>query len=332
MTEQADSDRCAARRRSLRFAAGIALSLLLLYLACKDVPFADIGHALLRANLPALALALLCVNAVNLVKAVRWQAILRPQEPALSLRRLFSVLMIGQAMNAFAPLRVGDVARAYMVQGVGVGAALYSVVIEKAWDSLILLTTLAGLALVMPLPGWLKQSGVVFSLALVAVLVALIAAGRSSRLLPELSARLERRVSALRRLQLAERAESATRAMRSLGQGRLLLVVLLWTVAGWVLGIAANYAAFWAMNLHVARPEVAATFLIVVLYLGAIVPSSPGKVGVFHYLVVISLSLFAVDKPAALAYAVVLHLIVYGPTAVLGAYYVWRESQMRGRE
>jgi len=62
------------------------------------------------------------------------------------------------------------------------------------------------------------------------------------------------------------------------------------------------------------------------------VPSSPGKVGVFHYLVIISLALFNVSKGPALAYAVILHLIVYGPTAILGGYYVWRESQIRGRK
>jgi glycosyltransferase 2 family protein len=84
--------------------------------------------------------------------------------------------------------------------------------------------------------------------------------------------------------------------------------------------------------LQLANPALAATLLIIVLYLGAIAPSSPGKVGIFEYLCIISLALFGVDKTPALAYAVVLHLISYGPPALLGAYYFWRESQKRGRK
>jgi hypothetical protein len=95
------------------------------------------------------------------------------------------------------------------------------------------------------------------------------------------------------------------------------------------LGAAANYVIFSALGLTVDRPWVAAAFLIVVLYLGAVVPSSPGRVGLFHYLAVISLALFGVAKAPALSYGIVLHIVVYGPTAVLGAYYIWRGSQGR---
>jgi uncharacterized protein (TIRG00374 family) len=318
-------------RRWGRLTLGILLSAVFLVLAFKDVPFSAVWQALRRADALCIALALLCVNAVNVVKAVRWQAILHPQSAKTSLSRLFAVIMIGQAMNAFAPVRVGDLARAYMVKGIGAATVLYSVVVEKAWDSLILLATLAWVALVMPLPAWLKQSGIAFSAALVAVLALLALAGRYSRLLVGAAQRLEDNAPPLRRLSLARRAGAAGDVMRALGQGRTLATVLLWTVAGWVLGIAANYLTFAALGMQVTNAPVAATFLIIVLYLGAIIPSSPGKVGVFHYLVVISLALFGVDKAAALSYAVVLHLIVYGPTALLGAFYVWRGSQTNGR-
>ena len=322
--------RKATRLRWARPALGLALSLVFLALALRGVRLADVWAALVQANPVYVLLALVASLAVNIVKAVRWQVILRPYA-ATPLRRLFAVLMIGQSINTFAPLRVGDVARAYLVEGVATATVLYSVFVEKALDSLTLLALLLAVGAVMPVPVWLKQSGIVMSLALVAVLAIVLVAGRTSRRIAAVGAWIETTFPALRRLSLAERVAGALSALNQLSRGHVLAAVLAWTVLSYALGIATNALLFPAMGLQLANPVLAATFLIIVLYLGAVVPSSPGKVGIFHYLCVISLALFGVDKTPALAYAVVLHLVAYGPPALLGAYYVWRESQKRGR-
>jgi hypothetical protein len=329
----ADADKAAPpgtdRQRWLRLAAGSLLSVILLVFALRGVPLAEVAAALGRLNWGWIVIGLLCVNAVNVAKAARWQALLRPHAGQIGLRRLFAVVMIGQAMNAFAPIRVGDVARAYMVPGVGVGAVLYTVVVEKALDSLALLAMLGGVAAAMPLPVWLKQSGIALSVALVAVLGALIAAGLGSRHILRAGRWLEDRFPILGRVSMARGIERAAGAVQSLSQAHVLAQVTGWTLVSWLLGAAANYVIFSALGLTVDRPWVAAAFLIVVLYLGAVVPSSPGRVGLFHYLAVISLALFGVAKAPALSYGIVLHIVVYGPTAVLGAYYIWRGSQGR---
>jgi len=306
------------------------LSLIFLALALRGVDGQQVWQALLRANPLLIAVALLTVLMTNISKAIRWKAILSPQTSGVGLGRLFAVVMIGQTMNTFAPLRVGDVARAYMVEGVGVGTVLYTVVVEKALDSVMLLSLLAVVALAVPLPTWLKQSGIVLSLALVALLVLLILAGRGSRYFLAVADWLEGTWPPLRRLAIARRAANAAAVVRSLSQGHLLLTVLAWSLIVWGVGVLTNYVTFVAMGLNVQTPIVAALFLIVVLYLGAVLPSSPGRVGVFHYLAVLSLALFGVDKEPALAYGVVLHLVVYVPISLLGAYYLWRESQVRG--
>jgi hypothetical protein len=315
-------------RRWLRPALGIALSLIFLALALRGVSLGDVWAALVQANPVYVLLALGASMAVNIVKAVRWRVILQPYA-MLPLRRLFAVLMIGQSINTFAPLRVGDVARAYLVEGVATATVLYSVFIEKALDSLTLLALLLVVGVAMPLPAWLKQSGILMSLALVAILLIVLLAGRNGKRLAGAGAWIESVAPALRRLNLAQRVHSAADALGQLSRANVLAAVLAWTILSYALGIAANALLFPAMGLTLADPALAATFLIIVLYLGAVAPSSPGKVGVFHYLCVISLALFGVDKTPALAYAVVLHLVAYGPPALLGAYYFWRESQKR---
>jgi len=58
--------------------------------------------------------------------------------------------------------------------------------------------------------------------------------------------------------------------------------------------------------------------LLTLLHLGMAPPSSPGRLGVFHALTVVSLQPFDVDRASGLAYATVLHAVVYGPQVLLG--------------
>ena len=60
--------------------------------------------------------------------------------------------------------------------------------------------------------------------------------------------------------------------------------------------------------------------------MGVAVPSAPGKLGVFHYLCTVALSIFGVERSGAIAYAVLLHALVFSPLSLLGALSVWWES------
>ena len=58
--------------------------------------------------------------------------------------------------------------------------------------------------------------------------------------------------------------------------------------------------------------------------LGTLVPSSPGYVGVFHYLVQQVLTQAGVRLGQATVYAVLVHAALIVPVTLLGLYYVWR--------
>jgi hypothetical protein len=62
------------------------------------------------------------------------------------------------------------------------------------------------------------------------------------------------------------------------------------------------------------------------MHLGLAVPSSPARIGVFHYLCVLSLSVFGVEASLALAYGFVLHFVVVLPIIFAGLFSLWREN------
>jgi uncharacterized protein (TIRG00374 family) len=103
-----------------------------------------------------------------------------------------------------------------------------------------------------------------------------------------------------------------------------LAVVFLLSVAIWSVTGFATYVWLLAFNLHL--PWFAGIFVLVVINLGSAIPSSPGYVGVYHYLAVLALSAWNVDRSAALAYGIGTHALNMIANVSLGAFFVAREG------
>jgi uncharacterized protein (TIRG00374 family) len=102
------------------------------------------------------------------------------------------------------------------------------------------------------------------------------------------------------------------------------MTLLAGTIIIWAIYAAVNYVLLAAVGAPLSW--LAALFLLAVLQLGVAIPSSPGRVGVFHYLAVQVLAVFGVDQGMAVTYAVLLHLISVMLPAGLGAILAWRSG------
>lgn len=131
-----------------------------------------------------------------------------------------------------------------------------------------------------------------------------------------------RRFPLLDRLDLLRHIRSAIDGLDAWRERKRALYLGAWSMAIWAMIFLLNYVAMAALKIE--APLVAAGILLVVLQVGARIPSSPGNVGVFHYLTVLSLSLFSVDKETALSYGIALHLLIFLLPSLLGAFFLLR--------
>jgi uncharacterized membrane protein YbhN (UPF0104 family) len=97
-----------------------------------------------------------------------------------------------------------------------------------------------------------------------------------------------------------------------------------WTVAFWLVAALTNFLLLLAFDLPPS--PLAALFLLAVLQGGVAVPSTPGKVGVFHYLCQLALSVFGVPATVGFGYGLVLHVLVVGGVSAWAALTLWRHS------
>lgn len=305
--------------RAAGWLVGLALSGAAVWLSIRDLHWTDLGRVLAQPEWPLLALALVAVLATTVSKAARWQVLLRRCGAEAGLVRIVRLVFIGQMGNSFVLGRAGDLARVALMglrAREGAFSVLGTLVVEKALDSVMIMLTLVGLALWTPLPAWLRwpaMSVAAVTGVLLAVLIwAALLRDRSERsdrarsvwLPPAVHASLQ---SWLKRLQvglgLLQRPGDA-------------LLALLWSAAVWALAAATNVLVLKALG--VPAPSWSVWLVLVASYVTNFLPTVPGQVGVFEYSVILALAAAGVGQEPALAFGIVLHLLVYGPPAVLG--------------
>lgn len=314
------------RRSSLRMIAGLLLSLICLVLVVRDVQLDAVLATLAKVRL----LPLLAAVGVEVLTfwaiAVRWRRFF-PAGEAPATVRLFQILNIAQLVNAVLPAKLGPLVRAYLAgrgESRRVAVALTTIVGEKVLEGLSLLLVAVGLLPFVPLAGWLRPTTWISTAAFLILLGLMVGLAFRRQMVSRWLERLLARWPRL--LDLAQSAISALDVWRS---GWTVLALVGWSTFIWAITVLLNQLLLWSLDIE--APVVAPILLLVVLQLGVRLPSSPGSIGVFHYLSVVTLSLFGVEKSVAFGYGVILHLVTYLPASLLGLYLLGRAGYSLSR-
>ncbi len=307
----------------MRWVIGTIVSAGALYLAFRGVDYSSVGATLLRANTTFIMLALLSVAVNTLIKAIRWQVLIGDEGKSIPLREILRVLLISQMLNTIIPARVGELSRAYMIgkQGPGSAFILGTVALEKFIDIILYLILFVFLVLLMPVPAWISQPIYPFAIISLSSLLAVLLISRYQRELLGLMTRSLRWLPHHLQERITRLVGSALASLAILKDWRSTLVVGWWSAIVWITAVLNNYLVLGALGI--TAPPPAALLVMVVLQAGIAIPSVPGKVGVFQYLCILALDVFAVDRTLSLSYGVLLQAIIFLPTTTIGVLLLW---------
>lgn len=291
-----------------------------------DLHLNEIREIFRRVNYPPLLLATVISLLLLVIRAIRWRYLLLPSVK-IRFGSLLSATMIGFMANNVLPARAGEFVRAYVLskkEAITTSAVLGTLVVERFFDVLSLLVMFSITYHFSTTPSWVRNLGVaatvvfvVFFLTLLFVLlrtnhfVSLLS--RWSRIMPgRLHERFERLL-----LSFLE-GLGVFRHMRFLSLV-FLLSVLHWLFFGWALALGLR-----AFDILVPREGPYLVLSVVSLGLG--IPSSPGFVGTFQWLMEKALSIYQVPKDLSLAFSIGFHLVLYIPTTATGLIYFFKEN------
>lgn len=307
-------------KRRVRTLLGVLLSSVALFLALGGVDWHALGILLRQVHLGWLLMAVAVQMLTVWVNAVRWRRLFWPHYcPRVAW--LFGILNVAQLANAVLPGRLGLLVRALLVGERGQisrATALTTLVVEKVLEGITLLLVSIPLFLALELPQWLRLATILSSAVLVALLLVI-----------GISLRWRESLLAWMSTWAAGWLSRATRALLdgldSLRCHRVVWRLLVWSVVYWALVAAVIALVIRAVGLQL--PPAGILLLLFVLQLGVRLPSSPGNLGVFEFLGILSLSIFGVDKTSALGAMLVLHLVFYLPSSLVGVgYLLWTST------
>ncbi len=310
-----------------RFWLGLAISLLLILLMFRSLELDAVGRAMAQAEFAYLLPAVLLYFAGVFVRTARWAVLMRPLS-TISLRRLFSVMVVGFTANDVLPLRAGEAVRAYLLwkkERLEPGATVATIVVERIFDGLALTGFLIAGGLLISLESWLSQlawfAAAAFLLAVGVVFGLTIVPAPLLRLANMLLSPLPPRLRDLSLRLLTSFVEGLTVLRR--WQDTAAVAVL--SVVAWLLEASMYYVLMFSFPF---KPQYLAAILgTAVANLGTMVPSSPGYVGTFDLpLSAVLVGTFQIDRSLAASYTLLVHATLILPVVLLGVFFLWKDG------
>ena len=301
----------------IRLGLAIAISLVSIYLALRNISLHDVAEVLKQANYLYITLALVSVGINTLAKAARWMVLLKHLKQHITFYQVLKSLLIGQTLNNLYPVRVGDISRAYVAgSGAGRTFVLGSVGIEKVIDMFSYAVLFVILLLLIPLPGWVSSSG--YTLAIIAAIITLgvmlITYQRRpvTRFIERVIGRFPERLQTYS----TPRFRAGIDSLGVLQSNTELLKLGLWSALIWGTALLTNQLTLLALDIHLTLS--ASLLILITLIAGISIPSVPGRFGIFEFICVLALGVYGVDQATGFSYGILLHAIVMLPITLLG--------------
>jgi glycosyltransferase 2 family protein len=309
----------APRLRTVLLLAGLAASVLLTYLALRDIDFGAFVDALADGDPVWLAASFAVLVAAYAVRVVRWWVLFDGRERP-PFRALLRALLVGDFLTSLLPvLRLGEVARVIVLhreartpRSVGFG----TVVTERVQDAVALLVLLFVAVPFAPPVTWLRGATLLLALLAAGLVVTLVTLRRyGSRPFSFLFRPLSRLPGfSPARTELA--AAGFLRGLSGLRSARTAVASFSLTVLYW-LGFSLGYTiALRSVGLELGLD--AGILVAVATTFSLLLPSLPASVGLFEAATLVALEPYGVDDAQALSGAVVIHVLTFVPFLILG--------------
>ncbi len=298
--------------------AGILTSLALLYWILRTFDFREVGHALQNANYFLLS-PVLVISTINFsIRSLRW-GILFPDTKWINWNKLFASTMIGYLANNALPARAGELIRAYVLgerENISKSMILATIVVERVIDLVVALSLLTIVLFTFSLPDWLIQTGPIVGVVGITGILSLIFLNKWGFNMVSIT------VSIFSFLpnNVLNRAEAAGNkfviGIATLRNVRKLGTFLGYTVLIWILEVTATWLISQAFCLPISIWG--ALFIVLVIGLGTMLPSSPGYVGTYEFFAISALTILGVKGNEALSFAVMRHAVTFIWSSFLG--------------
>ncbi len=313
---------------------GVLISIVFIWLSLRGLKLNEFWGTVQKANyiwlLPGIGVYFIAVW----VRAWRWHYLLGPIKK-IPTKTMFPITTIGYMGNNIYPARAGEVLRAVILkrrEGIPVSASLATIIVERIFDGVVMLAFIfVNLSELAKLTG---QSGFVGNIQQVAVIGTGVFMGALiifllAAMFPQVTAKaglwtVERLASQRFHSKIINVMSKFLDGLASLRSPFNVLMVFFTSVIIWLLETGKYWLVMQAFDFNVSF--FALMLMNGIVNLATTIPSAPGYIGTFDAPGIAVLSAYGVDQATAAGYTLTLHVALWLPITLLGAYYLAREG------
>lgn len=299
---------------------GLLISFIALFWLSTQFNFSELLKTFKTINLHVLLIIPFLIALSFCLRAERWR-ILVLHSPPVRYWPSFSALMIGYLLNNLLPARAGDIARAIELgktEKISRTKVFATLLTERAVDLLATLILLAFVMLSYPkLPLWLKESGIVVSIiSITACSVLALFHTKGRKWIPLMIKKFGHYLPANLDHKISVMLISALEGVETIFNKRRATSFLLLTALIWMAEVFIVYLVAASINFPLAIGN--ALFVLLILAIGLMIPSSPGFVGTYEFFGISALGLIGAQGDHALSFIVLLHVVSLIGSTILG--------------
>jgi glycosyltransferase 2 family protein len=317
-----------------QFWLGALISIVFIWLALRGLRLDEFWDSVKQANyiwlIPGIGVYFVGVW----VRAWRWHYLLGPIKK-IPTSTMFPITTIGYMGNNIYPARAGEVLRAVILkrkEGVSISASLATIIVERVFDGVVMLAfVFVNLSELAKLTG---ESGFVGDIQGVAIwgtaaFLGALAVFLIAAMFPQWAAKIGfwfifRLVPKRLHERILGMMTKFLDGLASLRSPFNVLMVFFTSVLIWLLETGKYWFVMHAFDFSVSF--FALMLMNGIVNLATTIPSAPGYIGTFDAPGIAVLTAYGVEHSVAAGYTLVLHVALWLPITLLGAYYFTREG------
>ncbi len=327
----------------LQFGFGLGVAALFLWLFFRKVgDWGTLWNALATAKYIYIVPAILFALTTYVFRTFRWYYLLHDIK-RIRFPRLLSPIIIGFMGNTLLPARAGEFIRAYLLstkEQIKITASLGSLVVDRMFDTFVLLVLIAGVLMFYPLDETVlieatgrSLADARFFLGVVATSVFGVLVGFTVLLYykKDTAAKLLRAVLFFAPHRMREGIVSLfmsfTEGLHIFKNWRHVVIVIIITVIQWIFGALVFYPLYYAFGIQGKLGLMSVAAVLASAAVGVSIPT-PGYAGPFHVFVQLGLQTCnsSIEDPVAKAYALVTWAVTFLPIVFIGIALAFKEG------
>ncbi|MBN8704516.1 MAG: flippase-like domain-containing protein [Bacteroidetes bacterium] len=304
---------------------GILITVFLLVILIRQADMEKLQAAFRLVPLPVLVMMAIIYLAGMVFRGNRFQLLSSGIKPGITLKESTFPIIIGYTGNNLFPFRMGELVRLFYAHnrlGISKTESAGLIITERFFDLFSILIIFVSIGWMSFSFHWILDTPTYYSLIMgITTVLVILVSGLVGLFIISKTRFFYKWNWVQKLLPVLKKVITLFQTITSIvGSPSRLGLILLSSIGIWLVEAGVYYFAIDAITSHSQSSLPLALFTVGLVNLSVFIPSSPGFLGVFQAMTVVSLAGFGIEYDQSLACGIIIHAVMLIPLTLIGLF------------